>query len=66
MGDKQTLRWLFAIITLLIFILPILLADELSLLASWLLIFVSWVLIVIITGFRTEHHQKTNISKGDK
>ncbi|WP_019028696.1 hypothetical protein [Colwellia piezophila] len=39
-----------AILTFLTFILPLLLADEVSLLANWLFIFISWSLVILLSA----------------
>ncbi|OUR62748.1 hypothetical protein A9Q74_03810 [Colwellia sp. 39_35_sub15_T18] len=49
MKNSNIHRWLGAVIALLVFIMPVLLADELSLLANWLFTFTCW-LIVIAMG----------------
>lgn len=63
MEDKNALRWLFGVITFLIFILPILLADELSLFVSWLTIFISWFLVIAIAALKTKNKNSTTNNK---
>ena len=50
MQDSAVLRWLLACLALLTFIMPVLLADELSLQVNWLLLFLSWFLLIFITA----------------
>ena len=50
---RPGLRWLTGLIAFLIFQLPLLFADELSLMAVWSLCFLCWlglILIVVIAG----------------
>jgi len=51
MNDRIIARWLAASLCLLLFFLPVLLQDELTLLTNWLLILSSWLLVIIITAY---------------
>jgi hypothetical protein len=65
MKNNITYQWFGAIIALLIFIIPVLMADELSLLASWLLIFFCWLFIIAIFAFKaTPSTNSTNKQQG--
>ncbi len=48
MKNSNIHRWFGAAIALLLLIMPVLLADELSLLANWLFTFICWFLIIAI------------------
>jgi hypothetical protein len=72
MKDKNALRWFFASISLFIFILPVFLADELSLLANWLVIFSCTFFIIMCAAARdikpkplnnSEQNNKSNNSE---
>jgi len=45
-------RWLGATIALLVFIMPVLLADELSLLTNWLFTFICWLIIIAMSQIK--------------
>ncbi|NRA55494.1 MAG: hypothetical protein HRU23_15235 [Gammaproteobacteria bacterium] len=53
MKDHNVARWLGAIIALLVFMIPVLLTDVLSLMASWMLILFLWLLIIGIGVLET-------------
>ncbi len=57
MDNKNTLRWLFCFLVLLVFIMPVLLADEFSLLANWLFVFCSWLIIILASWFRARKNE---------
>jgi len=46
MRNSNIHRWFGAVVALLLLIMPVLLADELSLFASWLLIYICWLIII--------------------
>ncbi len=56
MDNKNTLRWLFCILALLFFILPVLLDDELSLLENWLFVFFSWFILIALSCYREQRN----------
>jgi len=53
MNDRIIARWLAASLYLLLFLLPVLLQDELTLLTNWLLTLSSWLFVVLITAYPT-------------
>ena len=53
MKDHNVARWLGAIIALLVFMIPVLLTDVLSLMARWMLILFLWLLIIGIGVLET-------------
>ncbi len=69
MEKNTVLRWLLALSSFLIFLMPVLLADELSLLQKWLLIFICWVIVIAGSAYRAIHNDhlkkaKTALEKG--
>lgn len=48
MKSSNTHRWLGATIALVLLIMPVLLADELSLLANWIFTFLCWLIVIAI------------------
>jgi len=63
MNDRIIARWLAASICLLLFLLPVLLQDELTLLTNWLLILCFWLLVILITAYPTI---RSYITKNDE
>jgi len=53
MNDRIIARWLAASLCLLLFLLPVLLQDELTLLTTWLLILCAWLFVILITAYLT-------------
>jgi|GEM_PF-6108138 len=53
MANNTTLRWLLAFSAFLVFFMPVLLADELTLFENWLLIFVCWLVVIAISAYKT-------------
>ncbi len=52
MKNSNIHRWLGATIALLVFIMPVLLADELSLLTNWLFTFICWLIIIAMSQIK--------------
>jgi len=70
MAKNSVLRWLLALSSFLVFLMPVLLADELNLLDKWLLIFSCWFIIIAISAYRalrqdfvSKHKNRPNIDK---
>jgi len=69
MEKNTVLRWLLALSSFLIFLMPVLLADELTLLQKWLLIFICWFIVIAGSAYRAIHNDdlkkaKTALEKG--
>jgi len=62
MNDSNIQQWFIAAIALLLLIMPVLLADKLSLLASWLFTYVCWLAIIVFALF----HSSTKSSDNNK
>ncbi len=60
MKNSNIHRWFGATIALLLFIMPVLLTDELSLLENWLLTLICWFFIIIIGFFKMPTSQSSN------
>jgi hypothetical protein len=56
MEKNTALRWLLAFSSFVIFLMPVLLADELTLLQNWLLIFTCWFIIIANSAYRAIHN----------
>ena len=56
-NDRIIARWLAASLYLLLFLLPVLLQDELTLLTNWLLTLCCWLFAILITAYaKSLHH----------
>lgn len=53
-------RWFGAAIALLLLVMPVLLADELSLLENWLLTFICWLIIIVIGFVKSPYRYRSN------
>jgi uncharacterized membrane protein YhaH (DUF805 family) len=52
-------RSFLAVLAFLAFIVPLILADEVSLLTNWLFIFISWLLIILLSALLSPTKEKT-------
>jgi hypothetical protein len=65
MNKPHIYRWFAASIALLLLIMPVLLADELSLLTNWLFAYTCWLVIIAIGLIKTPSSRRKNTkSKG--
>jgi len=56
-------RAFLAILTFFLFLVPLILADEVSLFENWLFIYISWVIVILLAAIkptRTEKQTSTN------
>lgn len=54
-----------AILAFLAFIMPLVLADEVSLLANWLFIFISWTLVILLSALSPAQNENKSAKKTD-
>jgi len=52
-------RSFLAVLTFIAFVVPLVLADEVSLLTNWLYIFISWGLIIFLSALQLPNKKKT-------
>ena len=58
-------RSFLAVLTFIAFIVPLVLADEVSLLANWLYIFISWGLIILFSALLPFNKKKITDNSTD-
>lgn len=56
MAKNTVLRWLLAFSSFVVFFMPVLLADELTLLENWLLIFSCWFMVIAVSAYSAIRH----------
>lgn len=61
-NNKARLGFL-AVLTFIVFIVPLLLADEVSLLTNWLFIFASWFIIIALSALPSNHSKSKKKDK---
>lgn len=54
-----------AILAFLVFIMPLVLADEVSLFANWLFIFISWSLVILLSALSPTQVDNNTAKKTD-
>ena len=54
-----------AILVFLAFIMPLVLADEVSLLSNWLFIFISWSLVILLSALTPAQKDNNTAKKTD-
>ncbi|KGJ91028.1 hypothetical protein [Colwellia psychrerythraea] len=65
MSDNIARRGFLAVLTFIAFIVPLLLADEVSLFANWLYIFISWSLIILLAALQPAEDKNTTARHTD-
>lgn len=65
MSDNIARRGFLAVLTLITFNIPLLLADEVSLFVNWLYIFVSWSLILLLAALLPAEEKDTTVPHTD-
>ena len=58
-------RSFLAVLTFIAFIVPLLLADEVSLLTNWLFIFISWSLIIFLAALQPPSTDNKTVPPAD-
>ncbi len=65
MSQDIAKRSFLAVLTFIAFILPLVLADEVSLLTNWLYIFISWFFIILLSALLQPKKENTTDNSSD-